>query len=467
MKTARPRAATDRRRFLRQLGAGALTTFGLGTAQAAPSASALAWPDRTPDDDTEIRLACIGMGIQGFNDVNAALATPGVRLVAVADLYTGRRERAREVYGKDLFTTRDYREILDRADVDAVIVATTDHWHDHITIAALDAGKHVYCEKPMVQHLDEGHAVLAAEKRNDGVLMVGSQRVSSILLAKAKELYRRGDIGDLVLVETFNDRFSALGAWQYSIPRDATPETIDWDAFLGDAPKVPFDPTRFFRWRNYRDYGTGVAGDLFVHLFSGAHFLLDSLGPNRIFATGGLRYWTDGRDVPDVFIASCDYGAQAGHPAFNMQLRVNFVASDGGGSRTRLVGTEGTIDLGGSQLTLRRKPLPGKPGYGGWDSFNTFSEAQQSRFQEWYDREYADVLPTVEGPEEWTYRTPQGYSDHEHHFRNWITAIREGGTVVEDGAFGFRAAAPSLAANTSYYEQRIVNWDPVGMRELR
>ncbi len=464
MKPTPPRSAADRRRFLRQLGAGALTTFGLGAAQASPAATALEWPGTDPADDTELRLACIGMGIQGFSDVRAALQVPGVRLVAVADLYTGRLERSRAEFGDDLFTTRDYREILDRDDIDAVIVATPDHWHDHITIAALDAGKHVYCEKPMVQHLDEGHAVLAAEQRNAGVLMVGSQRVSSILLAKAKELYQRGDIGELVLVETFNDRFSALGAWQYSIPRDASPETIDWDAFLGDAPAVPFDPTRFFRWRNYRDYGTGVAGDLFVHLFSGAHFLLDSLGPNRVFATGGLRYWTDGRDVPDVFIASCDYGEQPGHPAFNMQLRVNFVASGGGDSRTRLVGTEGTIDLSSRQLTLRRNPLPAKPGYGGWDSYTTFPQETQREFKEWYDRTYADVIPAVEGPDEWTYRTPSGYSDHVHHFRNWFTAIRGGGTVVEDGAFGFRAAAPSLAANRSYYEQRVVDWDPEKMR---
>ena len=463
MKTTPPRSAADRRRFLRQLGAGALTTFGLGAAHATPAAAELEFLAADPAADTEIRLACIGMGIQGFNDARAALQVPGVRLVAVADLYQGRLDRTREVFGPEVFTTRDYREVLARTDVDAVIVATTDHWHDHITIAALDAGKHVYCEKPMVQHLDEGHAVLAAEKRNAGILMVGSQRVSSILLAKAKELYQRGDIGRLVLVETYNDRFSAMGAWQYSIPRDASPETIDWAAFLGDAPEVPFDPVRFFRWRNYRDYGTGVAGDLFVHLFAGAHFLLDSLGPNRIFATGGLRYWTDGRDVPDVFIASCDYGEQPGHPAFNMQLRVNFVDSSGGGSRTRLVGTEGTIDLNDSVLTLSRNTVAAKPGYGGWDSYGTFPEATQKEFVAWYDRAYADVIPTVEGPKEWTYRTPQGYSDHVHHFRNWITAIRTGGTVVEDGAFGFRAAAPSLAANLSYYEQRVVDWDPVGM----
>lgn len=461
-KSRAQHSEASRRKFLRQFGSGllAIPLLSAGPTQA----ETLAGPIKQFALNDRINLACIGLGIQGFNNLAAALENPGVHLTAVCDLYDGRLARAKEVYGEDLFFTRDYREILAREDVDAVIVATSDHWHDHITIAALEAGKHVYCEKPMVQHLDEGHPVLEAEKRNPGVLIVGSQRVSSILMEKAREIYRNGDLGQLVMIETYNDRFSALGAWQYSIPRDASPATIDWDAFLGDAPKTPFDATRFFRWRNYRDYGTGMAGDLFVHLFSGVHRMLDSAGPERVFATGGLRYWEDGRDVPDVFIAACDYGEQDSHPAFNMQLRVNFVAAGGGGSRTRLVGTEGTLELGGSELTLRRKALPKAPGYGGWDSFNTFPAATRTEFEQWYQETYPTPAPEVVGPAEWTYRTPDGYSDHVHHFHNWFTAIRKGGKVVEDGAFGFRAAAPSLAANKSYFEKKPIAWDPLAMK---
>lgn len=427
-------------------------------------AQTLTLPQPTFAANDRINLACIGLGIQGFSDIYSALKNPGVKLVAACDLYDGHLQRARELYGDDLFLTRDYREVISRDDVDAVIVATPDHWHDTITIAALDAGKHVYCEKPLVQQLDEGHAVLEAERRNPGILIVGSQRVSSILTEQAREIYRSGELGQLVLVETFNDRFSAIGAWQYSIPRDASPETVDWDTFLKDTGNRPFDAKRFFRWRNYRNYGTGVAGDLFVHLFSGAHRILDSMGPERIFSTGGLRYWKDGRDVPDVFIASCDYGEQESHPAFNMQLRVNFVDGGGGGSRTRFVGTEGSLDVTGSELVLKRKRLPDAPGYGGWDSFDTFSKAGRAEFEQWYKNEYPPATPEVVGPSEWSYRTPEGYSDHVHHFGNWFEAIRTNGKVVEDGAFGFRAAAPSLAANRSYYERKIVAWDPVGMR---
>jgi predicted dehydrogenase len=454
---------STRRKFLHQLPA--LLAIPALTPQTIEAAT-LAAPRSVYGANDQINLACIGMGIQGFNDVNAALGNPGIKMVAACDLYDGRLARAREVYGDDIFVTRDYREILSRKDVDAVIVGTSDHWHDTITIAALDAGKHVYCEKPLVQSLDEGKAVLEAEKRNPGILIVGSQGVSSILTEKARAIFQSGELGELVMIETFNDRFDALGAWQYSIPRDASPETLDWDTFLKDTKERPFDATRFFRWRNYQDYGTGVGGDLFVHLFSESHRVLDSLGPNRIFATGGLRYWEDGRDVPDVFIASCDYGKQAGHPAFNMQLRVNFVAGGGGGSKTRFVGTEGSLELGWNSITLKRNKLPAAPGYGGWDAFDTFAKPQRKEFEEWYKAKYPPAMPEVEGPKEWTYRTPEGYSDHVHHFNNWFTAIRQGGKVVEDGAFGFRAAAPSLAANVSYFEKRVVDWDPVKMRAL-
>ena len=154
------------------------------------------------------------------------------------------------------------------------------------------------------------------------------------------------------MVEAWWDRNSAIGAWQYSIPPDATPENIDWDRFLGRAPKVPFEPVRLFRWRNYRDYGTGVAGDLFVHLFSGMHFVTGAIGPTRVYATGGLRFWKDGRDVPDVLLGLYDYPATEAHPAFNLALRVNFVNGAGETSGFRFVGSEGimTIDNGVTRL---------------------------------------------------------------------------------------------------------------------
>jgi predicted dehydrogenase len=410
----------------------------------------------------EVRLGVIGMGIMGYNNVNAALQIPGVKLTAVCDLYEGRLTSSKENYGNHLFTTRDYRELIDREDVDAILVATSDHWHDHITIEALKKGKPVYCEKPMMQKIEEGKAMIEAEQKSGKVLQVGSQGVSSILNEKAAEVYKSGAIGELVMAETYNDRFSAMGAWQYSIPTDASEKSVDWKGFLGDAPKRDYDPLRFFRWRNYQDYGTGVAGDLFVHLFSRLHVVLDSLGPNKIYASGGLRFWDDGRDVPDTMLAVIDYPDTASHSAFNLQIRVNFVASGGGGGLLKLVGTEGTMTLGWNDIKIKKNKIPEAPGYGGWDSYSTFSKAQQAEYKKWYDAKYPRKF-RVQDPGELIYRTPEGYSDHVDHWSNFFEAIETGKKVVEDGEFGMRAAAPSLATNISLFENKIVNWDPVKM----
>src|ERR1044071_9074776 len=290
-----------RRRFL-QSGSTMLAAAGLTDAA----------QDVSPDN--RIRIATIGFGGMGMGDTRYALSVPGVELAAVCDIYDGRRTRARELHGDHIFTTRDYREVLARKDIDAVIIATPDHWHADLSIAAMEAGKDVYFEKPMVRAIQDGGSAIAAQERTGRMFQVGSQYVTSAVYQKARDLVRAGAIGRLTMVEAWLDRNTALGAWQYSIPPDASPSTVDWDRFLGRAPKRPFEAVRFFRWRNYQDYGTGVAGDLFVHLLSGLHLATGSIGPERILATGGLRYWEDGRDVPDVMLAMIDYAKQDAHP---------------------------------------------------------------------------------------------------------------------------------------------------------
>ena len=413
----------------------------------------------------QVNIAVIGAGIMGFNNLRTSIQVPGVKLVGVCDLYSGRLERSKELFGKDLFTTRNYQEILDRKDIDAVIVSTSDHWHDRISIDAMNKGKHVYCEKPMVHKLEEGAAVIETQKKTGKVFQVGSQGVSSIVTEKAREIIASKTIGELVLVETWNDRQGGSGAWQYSIPRDASPRTVDWQNFLGDAPKVPFDPVRFFRWRNYQDYGTGMAGDLFVHLFSRLHAVTESAGPNRIYATGGLRYWKDGRDVPDIICGLYDYPASDKHPEFTLQMRVNFVDGSGGGGLLRLVGTDGVITLGGNSLKVERHKTPKYPGYGGWDSFDTFTEAQQKEYEKWYIANHPKEKPEVLQPET-EYRAPEGYNTDLHHHTNFYNGIRENSRIVEDALFSMRAAGPALAANKSVFEKKIVHWDPVKAVEV-
>lgn len=417
----------------------------------------------------KIRLATIGMGIIGFIDTETALLVPGVELAAAADLYDGRRVRTSEVFGKEVFTTRDYREILERPDIDAVIVSTPDHWHARIAIEALAAGKHVYCEKPMVQKLEDGWRVIEAQRKTQKVLQVGSQFVSSLIYDKAKELYKAGAIGQLNMVEASWKRNSAIGAWQYSIPPDASPQTLDWDRFLGAAPKRPFDAVRFFRWRNYYDYGTGIPGDLFVHLFSGIHHVLGSHGPTQIMATGGLRYWKDGRDAPDVIQGLYNYPETESHPAFTISLSTNFIDGSGGEAGIRFIGSEGTMTITWDGVKVAQRGLyqeSEKDVLEGYNSVRTFSSATQKQFAEQYRAERAKNAerPRLEGASE--YKAPEGYDDRLDHFYNFFNAIRAGKTVTEDASYGFRAAAPALLTNNSLLEKRVVAWDPESMKML-
>ena len=428
----------------------ATTTAGLAAAAEPPARYAA---------NDQIQIALVGAGGMGQGDVRYALSVAGVKLVAAADVYDGRLARVKEVWGEQVFTTRDYREILARKEVDAVIIATPDHWHAQMAIDALKAGKDVYLEKPMVQKVEQGLPLIEAERASGRILQVGSQYVTSLIYTKARDLIKSGAVGELNLVEAWLDRNTALGAWQYTIPPDASPANIDWDRFLGSAPRRPFEPLRLFRWRNYQDYGTAVAGDLFVHLLSGLHVVTGSLGPTRIMATGGLRYWKDGRDVPDVMLAILDYSG------FNLALRVNFkssVASEQFGFR--FVGSEGILTTGPT-VTLAKAPPETEPGY----TIGTFPKAMQEQFLKEYRKKYPPQEPDPERmrpASETVYTPPAGYDAHREHHRVFYAALRSRKPVVEDGAFGFRAAGPALLANTSYFEQRICRWDPEKMTIL-
>jgi predicted dehydrogenase len=436
----------SRRDFLKTVAGAAATAPILLRAQTPAS--------QTVPPNERIRIAAFGVGIRGQQDIRSALRTPGVELVAAADVYDGRLALAREQWGAQVFTTRDYREVLARRDVDAVVIATPDHWHMKMAIDAMKAGKDVYVEKPMVQELADGPLVIDAARETGRILQVGSQHVSSIVYAKARELFRAGAIGELNLVEAWINRNSPMGAWQYSIPPDASTQTIDWDRFIGRAPKRPFDPVRLFRWRNYRDYGTGIPGDLFVHLFTGIHFVLDALGPTRAIASGGLRHWNDGRDVPDVMLAMYDYPKTSAHPAFTLSLKVNFAEGAGDAYVFRFVGPEGVLTIGDNSVTLSRRPAAKEPG----QTSDTFAKATQDAFMKEYRAKYPD-RPELQPRSDETYAAPARYSSADDHFRNFFDAVRRRRPVVEDAVFGLRAAGPALLANLSSFENRPIGWD--------
>jgi predicted dehydrogenase len=443
---------TSRREFL---------TTATAASLGAPLIAGAAPPSKSSAND-KVQIALIGCGGMGQGDVRSSVATGLTKLVAACDCYDGRLTHMKEVYGPLIFTSKNYEEILARPDVDAVIIGTPDHWHQKISIDAMKAKKDVYCEKPMVQHIDDGAPVVAAQRETNQILQVGSQRVSSVIYKKARELYQAGAIGKLNMVEAWWDRNSATGAWEYAVPPDADTQTCDWNTFQGRAQKTDWDPNRFFRWRCYRDYGTGVAGDLFVHLFSGLHFISGAIGPTRVFATGGLRYWNDGRDVPDLLMGLYDYPQTAEHPAFNLVLRVNFESGARESSGFRFTGSDGIMTVS-DNVTITSAPPESEPGY----TIGTFSSAQQQAFLQAYHGKYPEAraaADNMKAAKELIYHAPPNYSDHIDHHRNFALAVRSRKPVVEDATFGFRAAGPALLSNLSYFENRVIEWDPASMK---
>ena len=403
-----------------------------------------------------IQIALIGAGGQGMGDTRAAVQVPGVKLVAVADCYDGRLARSKEIWGDDVFTTRDYNEILARKDIDAVIIGTPDHWHKQASVDAMKAGKDVYCEKPMIHLYSDGPEMIETSKATNRIIQIGSQRVSSILYAKAKELLASGAIGKLNMVTAYWDRNSSMGAWNYTIPPDASPQTCDWPRFLGTAPKIPFSAERFFQWRKWSDYGSGVAGDLFVHLFSGTHFVTNTIGPTRGMGTGAIRYWKDGRDADDVVLGLFDY-----REGFNLSLRVNFV--DGGEESESLVftGDEGTMEIGWTWVSINRVPREKEPGL----TIDTFPKAMQAQIEAEYAKKYPREHPKGPVPAGYEkYVAPQGYSDQYDHFKNFFASLRSRKPVVEDAVFGYRAAGAALLTNLSIKRGQVVHWDPETMK---
>lgn len=459
----------SRRSFLKKLsGSAAALSLGSGLAEAHGDIRWLTSQKPISPNDT-VRLGLIGAGIIGHFDLNCALRVPGTEVVAVADLYDPRLARAKEVWGNQIQTTRDYREILARKDVDAVLICVPDHWHDRISIDALAAGKHVYCEKPMVHHIDEGQAVIDAHKRSGKVFQVGSQRASASAILEAKKYLEQGAIGELNYVEACVDRSDALGAWQYTMPFKVETKDLDWDRFLGDAPKRAFDPVRFFRWRNYKEYGTGVAGDLFVHLITGVHTMTGAIGPQKIFSIGDLNYWKDGRDAYDLVTGLLEYPKTDVHPSFTFFTRVNLADGAGGRNQTRLVGTDGVIDIGWNDFTLRRFRRPTAPMYStGYDALFTYPKAMQEEFLKEYDARYPkDQFSRSKSEEpEVKFEAPKGYDDRLDHLIVFFNAIRENNPALvrEDAVFGLRAAAPSLACNLSAERKAPVLWDPEKMK---
>lgn len=450
-----------RRNFVR-LGAGSIAAgLTVKNAQILEPSILRTSPAVAPSD--VVRFGIIGTGTQGCDLLRATRRVPGIECVAAADLYDTRQEHAKQLLKKEIETTREYRRILDRKDIDAVIIAVPDHWHRRLVVEAAQAGKDAYCEKPMSHTLEDGFAMVDAVQKNKRILQIGSQRVSSILYAKAKEIWDSGRLGEVSTIEAVWDRNTDSGAWVYPIPPDANERTIDWNTWLGDSPKRPFDGRRFVSWRCYKDYGTGLPGDLFVHLISGIHYITGTNAPAiRAYSTGGIYHYKDGREFGDLQWTVFDY------PKFQVVLRCNqnnkyedqlftFYGKKG----TMFIRGEGApAALGaGASLAFRAEPPYETPeGY----SVGAWPDKQREEYLAQWDREHHRTGPgevKVESGEE-VYTVPDHYSDLVDHLTNFFQAVRTRKPVVENEVFGNHAALTGChLSNFSYFNKTVAVWD--------
>ncbi len=353
---------------------------------------------------------------------------------------------------------RNYKEMLESKDVDAVIIATPDHWHAQMAIDAVTAGKHVYLEKCMTRTEEEVYALTDAVKKSGLVFQLGHQNPQQETFWRAKKIVDKNILGKITLVETTTNRNSPNGAWVYSIHEDAGPQTIDWEQFQGPAPhRVPFNLERFFRWRCWYDYGTGLSGDLFSHEFDAVNQILEVGIPRTVVASGGIYFFKDGRDVPDIFQAVCEY------PDRDLTLVYSATLSNSWSRGRNFMGHDASMEVG-SSLTVNADydstrfeeriksgvidtslPLISyRPGSKGIDTITSATE------------KYFATKGLM-----YTYRGGRHVDLTYLHVKEWIDCIRTGEKPSCDIDRGFEEAITCHMATKSYLEGRRVEWDPV------
>jgi predicted dehydrogenase len=437
----------SRRRFLEIGAAAAGATLAPSTVLLSPK-TLVASPRPVAASD-RVRFGMIGVGMQGSQLLAQSITLPGVECAAACDLYDGRHLLAREATDNpNLPVTRRYQELLANKEIDCIVAAVPDHWHKQIVVDSVSAGKDIYCEKPMSHSAAEGVEMVAAAKKNNRIVQIGAQRVSSLICAKAKELVSQGSLGDLMMVEGWLGRNDPTGAWEYPPPHDLSPATLDWDTWQGTVAKRPFDPYIFARWRCWKEYGTGLAGDLLVHLVSGMMYMLDlNEAPRQAMAIGGIRRWKDGRNMPDVHATLFYYGDLPVYMRLNQGTDMP--------ETYRIQGSKGILEV--TEFGLSFAPQTGKdsgPSY--YDS--GFPRAMRSAYEKKWHEENDPKLGHEPMPETMAFKGPD-YDDIKPHLWTFFEAVRSRKPVVEDAVFGHHAALACHMANEAYFRKVPVSWD--------
>jgi predicted dehydrogenase len=443
----------SRREFV-GIGAAVAGASMMGEPIRSHSAVLRAQANRAPAS-ARVRFGMIGVGMQGNYLLGQSIQLPDVECAAACDLYDGRHVLAREIVRPDLPVTRRYQQLLDDKTIDCIVAAVPDHWHRQIVVDAVSAGKDIYCEKPMSHSAEDGVAMLDAARKSGRIVQIGSQRVSSQVCAKAKELISQGAIGDLMLVEGWLGRNDPTGAWQYPPPPDLSLQNLDWDTWQGRVPKRPLDPKIFARWRCWKEYGTGVAGDLLVHLVSGMLYMLGTnRAPTQAMAVGGIRRWPDGRNMPDVHAVSYYYGDLPVYLRLNLGTEMQ--------ETYRIQGSKGIVEVTGSSVTLM--PQLGIDRYPSYYTSSFPRAMREAYVREWH-RENDAKLARVPLEETVTFRGAD-FDDVTPHLANFFDAVRTRKPVVEDALFGHNAALACHMANESYFRKALVTWDE-GSRTIK
>jgi predicted dehydrogenase len=395
-----------------------------------------------------IRFGIIGVGMQGNGLLATAVGLPGTECIAAADLYDSRHTLAKEIAGLNIATTRRYKELLDNQDIDCLIAAVPDHWHKQVFVDAMSAGKDIYLEKPMSHTAVEGVAMVAAAKKANRIVQIGSQRVSSVICKKAKDMLAQGAIGDLNLIEGSLGRNDPTGAWVYPIPPDLSTTTLDWDTWQGTVPKRPFDGKYFCRWRCWKEYGTGVAGDLLVHLVSGMNFMMGwNEPPSRAMSFGGILRFPDGRNMPDVQATIFEYGK------IPVYLRLNL------GCETpetyRFQGSKGILEVTETGIALY--PQTGEDSAPSYYASSFPHDMREAYYKQWHV-EHDPPVGKEPLAEAYTYRGDD-WDDLRPHLWTYLQAVRSRQPVTEDVVFGNNAALACHMANESYFRKAAVTWD--------
>jgi len=396
-------------------------------------------PHRSANE--RVRLGVIGLGNRGDQLLPGFMAQDDAEIAALCDVYAPYVDAAKAKVGGSPFTTGDYRRILERKDIDAVVIASPDHWHALQFIHACDAGKDVYVEKPLSLVVAEGRRMIEAANRNNRITQMGVQRRSSELCRKVTEVVRSGAIGKVTVCRCYHiDNESPMGIGS---PADCDPpEGLDWDAWLGPAPKVPYNENRcFYKFRWFRDYSGGQLTNMGTHYLDMIQWALGKDGPISVTAVGGKYAVDDNRDIPDTMEVIWEY--EGGTLVTFSQYNANHAPANAKGAELEFRGTKGTLYFRGGRAevvpeVVRTGPKPAL------DPRRRQEVAQLAR-------------ATQPAGEAQVFTGGVSEADHARNFLDCVKSRKPCACPVE---VGHRSTIPTLIANIAYDLRRRLAWDP-------